>query len=89
MNPTLNQNIYHIIKRHSEFNDPNFIIEKNNTLYVKTGNHCKTNIFVPRNKALYLYPGTQIHFDQNSTLISEGTLDFMDLKKTDCINIKS
>ena len=56
---------------------PNFIIEKNNTLYVKTGSHfCKTNIFVPRNKALYLSPGTQIHFDQNSTLISEGTLRF-------------
>ena len=32
---------------------PNFIIEKNNTLYVKSGKHiCKTNIIVPRNKVL-------------------------------------
>ena len=56
---------------------PNFITEINNDLHVKSGNHfCKTNIFVPRNKVLYLSPGTQINFDQNSTLISRGTLRF-------------
>ena len=61
---------------------PNFITEINNDLHVKSGNHfCKTNIFVPRNKVLYLSPGTQINFDQNSTLISEGTLRFHGTKE--------